>query len=74
MKITRKIPVGDKLFTTVLLLITGLMLLILPSVSVKSLMNGTQSGKTILFTRLKIESTAIKEIKAEMEEIILKDI
>jgi O-antigen polymerase len=59
MKITRKIPVGDKLFTTVLLLIAGLILLILPSVSMDSLMNGTQSGKTILFIRLSIGTGSI---------------
>ncbi|MEN6453720.1 MAG: hypothetical protein ABFD10_05625 [Prolixibacteraceae bacterium] len=42
-----------------LLLLTGAILLILPSVSVGSLMNGTQSGKTIFFLYLMIGTGGI---------------
>jgi tetratricopeptide (TPR) repeat protein len=49
---TKENSVGYELFTTVLFLITGMMLLILPSISMDSLMNGTQSGETIIFLSL----------------------
>ncbi|MEL7587111.1 MAG: hypothetical protein AAGU19_10400 [Prolixibacteraceae bacterium] len=49
MKKTKEIAVGYELFTTVLLLITGTMFLIMPSVSVESLMHALQSGGTIFF-------------------------
>lgn len=49
MKKTKEILIGYELFTTVLLLITGMMFLILPSVSVESLMNAIQSRGTIIF-------------------------
>ncbi|MEL7587108.1 MAG: O-antigen ligase family protein [Prolixibacteraceae bacterium] len=42
-----------------LLLLSGLTLLILPSVSMDQLMNGTQSGKTILFLHLMIGTGGI---------------
>jgi hypothetical protein len=49
MKTTREISVGYELFTTVLLLIIGMMFLIFPSMSIDSLMNATQRWETIIF-------------------------
>ncbi len=54
MKKTKEISVGYELFTTVLLLITGMMLLILLSISMNSLISGTQRGKMVLFICLMI--------------------
>jgi O-antigen polymerase len=59
MRTTSRILLWHQLFTTVLLVIIGLTLLILPSVSMDSLMNGTQSGKTIFFLYLMIGTGGI---------------
>jgi O-antigen ligase len=54
-----KIPEWYRLFSIVLLLIAGLIFLVLPSVSIDTLMNGTQSGKTILFSYLMMGAGSI---------------
>ncbi|MEN6457035.1 MAG: O-antigen ligase family protein [Prolixibacteraceae bacterium] len=59
MRTTSRILLWHQLFTTVLLVIIGLTLLILPLVSMDSLMNGTQSGKTIVFLYLMIGTGGI---------------
>ncbi|MGV8096500.1 MAG: O-antigen ligase family protein [Mangrovibacterium sp.] len=59
MQAIAKIPVWYRLFSIVLLLIAGLIFLVLPSVSIDTLMNGTQSGKTILFSYLMMGAGSI---------------
>ncbi|MGV8139580.1 MAG: hypothetical protein AB2L20_30655 [Mangrovibacterium sp.] len=49
MRTTSKIPVWHQLFTAVLLVIIGMILLTLPSVNMNPLMNSTQSGENDLF-------------------------
>ena len=63
MKLTKAILVRDRLFLIVLLVVIGGMFLVLPSVSMGSLENGTQSGKTIIFLYLMTGAGSILTIR-----------